>query len=693
MQTGSIQSKLRLAVLLVGSLALIGISTGFLLYQARASQSTTERELTMLASIVGERSAIVLQSNDNTLLQTELASLRFNQAILSACIYDLSGKVLARYAQSASASAQACPSVKPPGCEIRTGVMACSFAMQAAVESHALRESHGTVYIEAAVATIEDAQQNAILITLAALLVVVIVVSVAFERFVQADFVKPIEQLVRGAQAIASGDLTTKVRLTRSDEIGVLAHAFNEMGRGLDGLISQVRSTLGSVSTVVLNLHKASTQMSDEVRRQEQSVEETSDSIERLGASIGEVSRNAERLAASATETSSSMLEMNTSINTVAGHMDDLAEAIEAASSSVIEMGTSIQQIGESVDTLEGATHTTEASVLQLNSAVVQVTANAKRGQDLSRQTSERAQRGMEAVAEMIRAMDLIQSSFARLEATIASLEQRSEAIGSVIRVIDEVVDQTKLLSLNASIIASQAGEHGKAFAVVADEVKNLSDRTAQSTREITQLVQNVQHETAQAVQLMGQGATTVSHGVALSKDAGDALESILECSHLSLQMVNEIVKSTATQNTDIVSLDRSVDTVKQIVEQVRRAMHEQRSVSGEIMRLVESVRHLGIEVKRATQEQSIESTLIAKAMEAVMQIIREIVQETKVQAQGNERLQSALDVFRAMTVENGRISTEMLVTVDLLSLHARAVTAEIDKLRVAADVNTEKIR
>lgn len=647
----------------------------------------------MLAAIVGEHSAISLQNYDVAALQTELTSLRFNQEILSACIYDLAGQTQARYAQSASASAQPCPSAKPPGCEVRDGVMACSFAVRAAAADRASRESHGTVYIEASVTTIEGARRNTILITLAALLTVVIVVSAAFERFVQASFVKPIEQLVRGAQAIAAGDLTTEVRMARADEIGILANAFNEMARGLDALISQVRSTLGSVSTVVSSLHKTSAQMSDEVRRQEHSVEEAADSIEQLSASIGEVSRNAERLAASATETSSSMLEMNTSINTVAGHMDDLAEAIDTASSSVMEMGANIQQIGESVDTLEEATHTTEASVLQLSSAVVQVSTNAKRGQDLSRQTSERAEKGMEAVAEMIRAMDSIQSSFARLEATISLLDQRSEAIGSVIRVIDEVVDQTKLLSLNASIIASQAGEHGKAFAVVADEVKNLSDRTAQSTREITQLVKNVQHETSQAVQLMGQGATTVSRGVVLSKDAGDALEAILECSHLSLQMVNEIVKSTSTQNADIVSLDRSVDTVKQIVEQVRRAMQEQRSVSGEIMRLVESVRHLGSEVKRATQEQSIESTLIGKAMEAVMQIIHEIVQETTAQAQGNERLQNALEVFRAMIVENGRISSEMLSTVDLLSTHSRAVNSEIDKFRIAADASAGKIR
>lgn len=680
MSAGSIQNKLRLAVVAVGVLALCGISTAFLVYQTKSFETTTHRELETLAAIVGAHSAAPWLAQDVVAAERELAALRFDAQVLGACLYDPAGQVFAQYARNADAASWSCPAAKPPGCVKGRGQIDCHFPVYF---DEADRARHGTVYIAADTSHFESARQGYVVAALVGLLVLVVCTSVVFESFARASITRPLERLVRGAQTIASGDLTATVPVASQDEIGVLARAFNEMGRGLHAIVSQVRATIGSIASVVASLHKASVQMSDEVRRQERSVEEAADSIARLGVSIAGVSRNAERLSTSATETSSSMLEMNSSIRSITDHMDELAGAIDTASSSVMEMGASTQQIGESVDTLEIATHTTEAGLQQLNSAVVQVSANAQRSQDLSRQTSERAQKGMEAVAEMIRAMDSIQSSFSRLEGTISSLGQRSEAIGSVLRVIDEVVEQTKLLSLNASIIASQAGEHGKAFAVVADEVKNLSDRTAQSTREITQLVKNVQHETTQAVELMGQGSTTVSRGVALSKDAGDALESILECSHLSLQMVNEIVKATSAQNTDIVALGRSVDTVKQIVEQVRRATQEQRHVSTEIMQLVESVRSLGAEVKRATQEQNIESNLISKAMESVMHMIDEIVRETHAQTQGNERLQNALEVFRSMTIESGRIADEMKSMVEVLSDRSQAVNAEIDKFRV----------
>src|SRR5205814_8709423 len=111
----------------------------------------------------------------------------------------------------------------------------------------------------------------------------------------------------------------------------------------------------------------------------------------------------------------------------------------------------------------------------------------------------------------------------------IARLGDRSVAIGKILNVIDDVAEQTNLLALNAAILAAQAGEYGKGFSVVAAEIRELSERTASSTREIANLIRAVQDEVSNALQAMASGSRLVEDGVSLSHEAGRALNNILE--------------------------------------------------------------------------------------------------------------------------------------------------------------------
>lgn len=495
--------------------------------------------------------------------------------------------------------------------------------------------------------------------------------------------IKPLNEVSSGFIQMAAGDLTIKTASVSSDEIGILANTFNEMAEKLSSLISQVQGNTKAISRVTQELQRTATNIFEETRKQESAVEETSSSIVKMSASLQEVNHNVELLSRSANETSSSIIEMDASISGVATNMESLSGSIEITSSSILQMISSIRKIAESLETLNQITEETATSLHELNASVHQVEQNAHNSHALSEKTSKEAQLGMESVNETISGMKEIQASFMKLQEIVSRLSERSESIGKIIKVIDDVAGQTNLLSLNAAIIAAQAGEHGKGFAVVAEEIKNLADQTASSTREIVSLIKGLQDETANAVGATEHGSQTVERGVALSHQAGDLLKIIIESSQTSTDMVSQIVKATQEQANGIQGADQAMSRIKERVQQINLATHEQEKASREIMNASENMRELGQQVKSSIKKQSNGSRLITGAVEKVMVMIRQILNATQEQNKGSRRIEHAVQIFKETANASVQRATELNQIVTTLSSDSKSLEQEISRFKI----------
>jgi methyl-accepting chemotaxis protein len=213
-----------------------------------------------------------------------------------------------------------------------------------------------------------------------------------------------------------------------------------------------------------------------------------------------------------------------------------------------------------------------------------------------------------------------------------------------------------------------------------------LAERTAQSTREISDLIIGVQGEVSNAVGAMGQGRERVKKGVELSDAAGEVLKGIINVSHQSTQMVSEIVQATGEQVKDIAQVENAVGQVKAMVREINRSTHEQENASREINKLVEQIRGLGQEVKGSTQEQSKESKLITNAMENVTTMIDQIVGATEEQGRGSEQINHALQVFREVTSESSIRTEELKSMVGTLFSRSQQLEREIGRFNLGED-------
>ncbi len=414
----------------------------------------------------------------------------------------------------------------------------------------------------------------------------------------------------------------------------------------------------------------------DRVDEQRAIIDDAYQSIDKLNAGIRKITENVEALSASSEETSSSMLEMVASIEEVSRHTDTLFRSVEDTASATEEMVTSIAEVDQNVDYLSKFATDTSASMTQMSASIAQVEANAARSYELTLAVADAAESGMRAVRETIDGMEQIRRSVADSNAVITRLGDRSVAIGKILNVIDDVAEQTNLLALNAAILAASAGEHGRGFSVVAAQIRELSERTAASTREISTLIRSVQEEVGNALTTMSSGTKLVQQGVDLSHEAGKTLNTILDSASKASSMGREIASATREQAKGSEAVTRAVGRLQELVSQINSATAQQAQGSGHIGRAVESMREVTKYVRQAMAEQRSGSSMISAAAERMIDMIHEIFQVATVQAAESEKIVATMQQVRAIADNNRDSAGEMIDSLALLNESIRELAA-----------------
>jgi methyl-accepting chemotaxis protein len=247
-------------------------------------------------------------------------------------------------------------------------------------------------------------------------------------------------------------------------------------------------------------------------------------------------------------EMGKAVLGLNKMKNSLRDMILSIASTAEEVSGSSREISATALQTARSAETQKHQIQQIASAMLEMTATVREVSRHSNSAAESANSAAGSARDGGKIVEDVLQRMHGIAQSVRESAANIEYLGVRSEEIGRIVDVIDEIADQTSLLALNAAIEAARAGEQGRGFAVVAGEVRRLAERTTAATKEIAQVIQGLQSKTKDAVQQMRSGTAAVEQGVEATGNACDSIQRIIREADKVGTMVAQIASAANQQ-------------------------------------------------------------------------------------------------------------------------------------------------
>ena len=278
------------------------------------------------------------------------------------------------------------------------------------------------------------------------------------------------------------------------------------------------------------------------------------------------------------------MGSLQTTLREMHDNIDKVLDASRSLSASSQQVATSSAHQSESASAMA-------AAVEQVTVSINHVSDGAREALEISRKSGDLSGQGSEIIHKAATEMRHIADTVRQTSSAIENLGQQSTQISSIAQVIKEIAEQTNLLALNAAIEAARAGEQGRGFAVVADEVRKMAERTANATKEITEMIDSIQSTARVAVTSMAEAGSQVDGGVTLAQQAGDAINQIKEKSAQVLRTVGDISSALAEQSSASNDIATHIEKVAQMTEENSAATKETAGASDHLVQLADTMR------------------------------------------------------------------------------------------------------
>jgi methyl-accepting chemotaxis protein len=354
------------------------------------------------------------------------------------------------------------------------------------------------------------ATANEAAVIMIVLIIIGVIASVLLGIFISNIIGKPVKKLVEAADKLALGDVNVNVEATTRDEIGNLMASFCNMIENIRSQALTTEKIAAGDLTIDVPIRSEHDLLGKKLR---ELVEKNNEVLSSITAASEQVSEGAKQIS-------------DSSIS--------LAQGATEQASSIEQLTASIEEISSQIK--HNAEYANEAN-------------------ELTEASKREVKQGNEQMKEMLKAM--------------LDINDSSQNISKVIKVIDDISFQTNMLALNAAVEAARAGQHGRGFAVVAEQVRNLAERSANAAKETTDMIES--------------SIRKAEGGTKLASETASALTRILEGAEKVATLVSDIAVSSNEQASGIAQINLGVMQVSQVVQTNSATSEETAAASEEL--------------------------------------------------------------------------------------------------------------
>jgi len=274
-----------------------------------------------------------------------------------------------------------------------------------------------------------------------------------------------------------------------------------------------------------------------------------------------------------------------------------LSETIEQVRAAATELTGSSAQLSRSSQDNQQQMHIQTEETERMATAVTQMAAT---GDEIARYAATAAaasktadgevESGKRVVEHTASAMHELSQMLDQASSSVLKVSEDSQSIETIVQVINSIAERTNLLALNAAIEAARAGEFGRGFAVVADEVRSLATRTQDSTRQIREMVGQLQHGSSQTAEIMRSSREMAQQTVERTQNAQRSLSSISREVSAINDMNAQIATASAQQGVAVQDVSQNINRIHQASRQTSISASQVASSSHELAKLADSL-------------------------------------------------------------------------------------------------------
>lgn len=497
------------------------------------------------------------------------------------------------------------------------------------------------------------------------------------------DMADTTNSLLDGLARLASRDLRPLDLLEADDEFGELARACGRLSQGVGEVVQRMAESAARIGGAATTLGVTSARVQQASTRQTEGAELASQRLQAIATDAGQMTERSQRLQASVEESSSTIVEFSASSSELRTVANQLVELIDHAVSALAQIAEGTEHITARVEALTQLTDAANSAAEELGVSAEEIDREATETGRLAASVIEASQRGRDHVRRSDDGMRSIQDAVGASAAALEELHTQVRKISAVVEMIEEVAAETHLLSLNAAIIAAQAGEDGRGFAVVAGEVKGLATRVTRRTREISQIIESVETSAECSGAAMEESRLAVAEGLELWKGAGAALEEIAGAAGESGDRVNEILREIRSQGIATQQIRTLMSNVADDVGAIAEAVTSQSEGQRSMVSTANLIREVASIVHRSVEEQARGTATLQSGVAVVEEATRHIDDGLESQSEACRSASELIDDVHTRAAEQRVAAERVEVDAQRLAAEASALSSEAARFKL----------